>query len=315
MPRPPAKRRTYKELTFQQLRSFSETARLGSLAAAAHAIGLTHPTVREQVLALQAEFRVKLIEPHGRGCHLTPEGRMLAEMVAPIITSTASLRKRFEVARGAAEERLVVAGTPRIFQEDLPAAVDALLKLRPRVRLAFLELRDGQIAQAVEAGAADFGLTTQRIADPVAPGVEQEPGYELETLLVTSKKHPLAKKRSVDPSDLRRYSLISSLHTFSDEPEITEVLDRSRVFDGPAPHVEPVLAATIRTYVERNHGIALLYGRLPRGRTTTLHERSMSRYFGRVPVRFFIRVGTANEELARTFAGIIKKCNPSKSRS
>lgn len=315
MPRLPAKRRTYKELTFQQLRSFSETARLGSLAAAAEAIGLTHPTVREQVLALQTEFRVKLIEPHGRGCHLTAEGRLLAELVAPIITSTSALRNRFEVARGAAEARLVVAGTPRIFQEDLPPAVEALLKLRPRVRLTFLELRDGQISQAVESGAADFGITTQRISDPPPPGLRFEPGYELDTLLVTSKKHPLARKRTVDPSDLRRYPLISSQHTFSDEPEITAMLDQSRVFDGPAPHVEPVLAATVRTYVERNLGVALLYGLLPRQRKSNLHERSMSRYFGRILVRFVFRVGTASEELAKLLAAEIKKCNQSHGRS
>lgn len=314
MPRLPAKRRTYKELTFQQLRSFSETARLGSLAAAAQSIGLTHPTVREQVLALQSEFRVKLIEPHGRGCHLTAEGRLLAELVAPIITSTTALRNRFEVARGAAEARLVVAGTPRIFQEDLPAPIEALLKLRPRTRLTFLELRDGEVTDAVETGAADFGVTTQRIPDPSPPGLRFEPGYELDTLLVTSKQHPLARKRTVVPADLRRYPLISSLHTFSDEPEITAMLDRSRVFDGPTPHVEPVLAATVRTYVERNMGIGLLYGRLPARPKQSLHERSMSRYFGRILVRFAFRIGAANEDLAQTFAGVIRKCNQSHGR-
>ena len=59
----------------------------------------------QRLLALQSEFGVKLIEPHGRGCRLTDEGRLLAEIVAPIITSTSALRKRFEVARGAAEAR------------------------------------------------------------------------------------------------------------------------------------------------------------------------------------------------------------------
>lgn len=315
MARLPAKRRTYKELTFQQLRSFSETARLGSLAAAASSIGLTHPTVREQVLALQAELHVKLVEPHGRGCNLTPEGRILAEMIAPIITSTSALRQRFEQARGAAVARLVVAGTPRIFQEDLPPAVEAFTRKNPRVRLTFLELRDGQIVEAVETGAADFGVTTQRIVEPAPPGLRFEPGYELDSLLVTSKKHPLARKRSIEPADLRRYPLISSQHTFSDEPEITAVLDRTRVFDGPAPVVEPVLAATVRTYVERNFGIALLYGRLSRRSNPALHERSMSRHFGRILVRFVFRSGNANEELARSLADAIRRSNQASGRT
>jgi hypothetical protein len=62
MPRPPANSRAYKDLTFQQLRSFCETARLGSMSAAAKEIGLTHPAVREQVLTLERDFGVSLIE-------------------------------------------------------------------------------------------------------------------------------------------------------------------------------------------------------------------------------------------------------------
>jgi len=315
MPRPPAKRRLYKELTFQQLRSFSETARLGSLAAAAKAIGLTHPTVREQVLALQSEFRVKLVEPHGRGCRLTPEGRMLAELIAPIINSTSALRQRFEQIRAAAVTRLVIASTPRIFQEDLPQPIEVFLKAQPRVQLTFLELRDGQVAEAIEGGKADFGITTQSAAHPSPPGLRFEPGYELDTLLVTAKNHPLARKRSVEPADLRRYPMISSQHTFSDEPEITAMLDRTRIFEGPAPLVEPVLAATVRTYVERNFGIALLYGQPSRRPQATLHERSMSRHFGRISVRFVLRSGTANELLVQAFADVIRRCHSSGGRT
>ena len=62
MPHPRAKARSYKEITLQQLRSFGETARLGSLAAAAKSLGLTHPTVREQVLSLERDFQVTLAE-------------------------------------------------------------------------------------------------------------------------------------------------------------------------------------------------------------------------------------------------------------
>ena len=92
------------------------------------------------------------------------------------------------------------------------------------------------------------------------------------------------------------------------------MLDQSRVFDGPKPHVEPFLAATVRAYVERNLGIALLYGQSPGRRPSTLHERSMSHYFGRVLVRFVCRPGSANEALAKAFSNIIKKCNRSRSR-
>jgi DNA-binding transcriptional LysR family regulator len=314
MPRPPAKSRTYKELTFQQLRSFCETARLGSLAAAAKQIGLTHPTVREQVLALQRDFGIQLIEPHRRGCQLTEEGRVLAELAIPIITAASALKHRFDLARASTEIRLTVAGPPRVIQEDLPAATTALLKSHPRVRVAFLELHDDLVIQAVESGAADLGLTSESMPDRPPPGLSIEPGYELETLLVTPKDHPLAHKRRVSPADLRRYPLITSRHSLSDQPALAAILDRNRVFDGPLPRVEPFLASTVRTYVQLNFGIALIYGLPPRRRSRLFHERSMSEYFGRGLVRFVVRRGTPHEELAHTFTELIRKYNQPPSR-
>ncbi|QDU29753.1 HTH-type transcriptional regulator CysB [Anatilimnocola aggregata] len=309
MPRQAAKSPAYKELTLQQLRSFCETARLGSLAAAAKTLGLTHPTVREQVLALQRDFGVQLIEPHRRGCRLTAEGQLLAEFAMPIITATNGLRKRFELAQSTAEVRLTIAGPPRVIQEDLPDAILALLKSAPQVRVAFLELHDDLVIQAVESGAADLGLTSEGVPGRPPPGLSIEPAYELETLLVTPKGHPLAKKRSVRPADLRHYPLVSSRHSLSDQPALAANLDRNRVFDGPAPRVEPFLAATVRTYVKLNLGIALIYGLPPRRRNAFFHERSMSEYFGRGLVRFVLRKGSAHEEWARMLMGLIRTCN------
>lgn len=305
MPRPPAKSRPYKELTLQQLRSFSATARLGSLAAAAKALGLTHPTVREQVLALERDIDARLVEPHGRGCRLTAEGRLLAELVAPLVAGVAALKEQFEQARTRAEVRLVVAGPPRVLQEDIAWATHSFLRDHPHVRLAFLELRDDQVAQAVETGAAEFGLTTKRAADPAVPGLAFEPAYELETLLLAPKQHPLARRRQVRPADLRRYPLLTSRYTLSDQPELAAILERSGMFDGPTPAVEPFLAGTVRRYVELGLGIALVYGTLTSERRSALHERSMSRYFGRGQVRFVFRRGSVNELLARSLAAAI----------
>ena len=56
-----SKSRRYKDTTFQQLRSFYETARLGSLSAAADQLDLSHPTVWAQVHALERDLGEALI--------------------------------------------------------------------------------------------------------------------------------------------------------------------------------------------------------------------------------------------------------------
>jgi DNA-binding transcriptional LysR family regulator len=124
-----AKSRAYKDTTAQQLRSFHETARLGSFTAAATALGLANPTVWQQVRALERDLAVRLLEPVGRGCRLTEDGKLLAELVGPLVSSITTLKRRFHEARGRQTTRLVVATTPRIFAEDLP---DAVLEFRRR---------------------------------------------------------------------------------------------------------------------------------------------------------------------------------------
>lgn len=101
---PPA----YKEVTLRQFRSFCETARLGSLTAAARTLRLAHPTVWKQVHALEEHFGVRLVEPHVRGCRLTDEGRVLAELAGPLVNARDSFRdpainarlEHFDVFRG-----------------------------------------------------------------------------------------------------------------------------------------------------------------------------------------------------------------------
>ena len=64
-------RHRFKEVSLQQLRSFCETARLGSLAAAANSLGLAQPTVWEQVHALERVLATKLLQRQARGSCLT----------------------------------------------------------------------------------------------------------------------------------------------------------------------------------------------------------------------------------------------------
>jgi len=84
-------------MTFTQLRSFSEVARLGSVTAAAHALGVTEPAVSAAVGALRRELGDALFVRAGGGINLTPGGRRLASAAQEILmlaeTARADLQK------------------------------------------------------------------------------------------------------------------------------------------------------------------------------------------------------------------------------
>src|SRR6187397_3006877 len=66
-------------LLSQQLRSFLQVAELGSVSAAAKALGLTQPAVTKQIRALEAALECGLLERAGRGIRLTSAGGLLAD--------------------------------------------------------------------------------------------------------------------------------------------------------------------------------------------------------------------------------------------
>jgi DNA-binding transcriptional LysR family regulator len=305
------KKRAYKEITLQQLRSFYETARLGSLTAAAAFLDLAHPTVWQQVHALERQFGHKLIEPFRRGCRLTPAGRLLADMAGPAVLSIGSLKNQFLETLGQTETELIVAATPRAMVEELPGWALEFGRRFPRVQVSLKEMRDELITGALESGEVDLGLTPVRSPDPnrpwlLSPWVTFEPFYELDNILITPKDHPLARRRRVQPRDLRGFPLVNGPTAFLD-PTIRSMLDKLVVRVAQSRYrVEAFFAATIRRYVELGFGIGLIGGLPGQQPNPNLHERVMSRYFGRSTIYLGRRKGAPESEAARAFVQTVK---------
>jgi DNA-binding transcriptional LysR family regulator len=299
----------YKETRLQQLRSFCETARLGSLAAAAQSLGLSQPTVWKQVHALERDFGAKLVEPHGRGCRLTDDGRLLAELAAPWVAGIDALRRAFEEGRSQREVWLTIAGTHRVLAEDLPRSLAAFQREHAHVHLRLHALRNTEITPAVEAGEADLGFTGAAPPKPASAWLMFEPAYQPELLLVTPKDHPLARRRRVTPRDLVGYSLVNARGTLLD-PEITAALDKLGLFEAKGRRLETTQAHLIRRYVEMGFGIGLVAGFPARERSNLLHERSMSRYFGRPTVSMVWKRGLPEQGIVRRLIQTIQQSVP-----
>jgi DNA-binding transcriptional LysR family regulator len=311
VPRRAESAHAYKETTLQQLRSFFETARLGSLSAAAEALGLSHPTVWQQVHALERDLGERLIEPHGRGCRLTDAGRVLADLAAPVVLGAASLRSRFRAARAGQRPPLVVVGTPRVLAEDLPAAVRAFLDRRPDVRLTVRELSSREAEASVAAGEADLGVLPPSSADPSRPWesnpwLEWEPAYEIDVVLVTPPDHPLARRRRVTPDDLAGLPFANAPQAFS-EPGIQRLVGQLGAFEPHPCRIDAQFAATSREYVRRGFGVALVTRSPARPPDPDLHERDMSEFFGRAAACFVRRKGAPATAEADDFRAVVRE--------
>jgi DNA-binding transcriptional LysR family regulator len=310
MPPRTAKGRAYKDTTFQQLRSFYETARLGSLSAAAASLGMSQPTVSQQVHALERQLGDQLVEQFGRGSRLTQAGKLLVELISPAVLSISSLKQAYQQARGELRPQLVVAVSPRALVEDLPTCVLAFTRRHPRVRLILREYRREQIPTSVEAAEVDFGLTgTHSTQDEnpwaYSPWLECEPWYELNTILVTPKSHPLARKRTIRPHDLVGHPLVNSPEGVPDQ-FTRAMLDKLGVFREQNSCIQATLAAAIYRFVELGFGIGLTGRRPGNPVPAKVHVRDMSRHFGRQIVYLIRRRHEPLSEAALAFAETVR---------
>ena len=302
--------RVYKDTTFQQLRSFYEAARLGSLSAAAASLGLAQPTVSQQIHALERQFGEPLLEPFGRGSRLTEAGRLLADLAGPTVLNMTLLKRQYEEVRGRLEQRLIIAATPRTLVEDLLECLTVFTPRHPCVRVTLREFGRDQVPTVVQAGEVDMGFMGEwsgRKETPQAtyPWLEFEPWYQLDTMLFTPVDHPLARRRVVRPRDLLGYPLLNGPEGMPDLP-IKDQLTKLGIFRQPPACVEAALAASIIRLVALGFGIGLIGVAPGKAAPAGVHVRDMTRYFGRQNIYLVWRKHHPLSEAARAFAAIVK---------
>ncbi|MBA4190696.1 MAG: hypothetical protein C0467_22150 [Planctomycetaceae bacterium] len=295
----------YKELSLPQLRSFCETARLGSLSAAAASQGLAQPTVWKLVHSLEKLLAIKLFETDARGCRPTEAGQALYTLVSPWIANVDTIPTRLKELVASTEIRITVAGTPRLFAEDLVPCVADFVQSHPRVRFSFCEMETDQVAAAVADGRAQLGFT------PVVPSRKSssrlicQPWYKLDVLLILRTDHPLARRKRVRLRDLTPYPVLFPRANLNDFPDPAP-LAALRLDERGPQWVEARQASILRRCVWHGLGSLLLLGRPGEWLHPDLTERVMSDELGTATVYCIRRMGVDNNPAVAEFAESVR---------
>jgi LysR family transcriptional regulator, low CO2-responsive transcriptional regulator len=187
-------------VTFAQLRSFATVARLGSVSAAADALGVSEPAVSSAVAALRRDLDDSLFVRAGAGIRLTPGGERLAARAAEICGLEDRVRREVGEARGQ-RGLLRLAVSPTVAEFVSAPLLDAFTRRRPAL----------EVSQEV-ASAADFGaLLSDRRADVClgpapapSPALEVVPFLRYKLVVVAAAGHRLAGRRDVPLEALQR---------------------------------------------------------------------------------------------------------------
>ena len=169
-------------------------ARLGSVKAAAEALGVSEPAVSGAVAALRRDLGDELFVRAGGGIVLTPGGRELSAAGAELLGLADQARRRVREAKGEATLLRIVA-TPMVAEHVAARLLEAFTRRTPHV----------EVSLGVEEPEAFRDLLADRRADvvlgPLPPGepsgLESVSFLRYRVAVVASASHRLAGRRGL----------------------------------------------------------------------------------------------------------------------
>jgi LysR family transcriptional regulator, low CO2-responsive transcriptional regulator len=245
-------------MTLTQLNAFVLVARLGSVTAAANALGVSEPAVSQALSALRQHLGDQLVTRGPAGMTLTAGGSRLLSAASQIVVLGAEAHAAVRAAQGAPEQLRVVA-TSAIAE----FVVGPLMEAFTRRYAGSVEVSAG-VAATKEMGVlvanrlADVAISSSVTGDP-ALAVVTEPIFRYRLVVVTAKQPPLRGsvrqwRWLVDPSGTDPGSdtgqLLASLGIPEDRigvfPNQTAAWAAAADGAGVAPAVEHLVAHQLR---------------------------------------------------------------------
>lgn len=181
------------------LEAFVAIAEHGSFQRAAQALSLSQTALSHRLRKIEADLGAPLLTRSSREVSLTGAGQdLLADarrLLKELANSYAAVRARAQHRR----RRLSFACLPTIAHTVLPAILHRFAEETPEVALTLYDIPAHRIAELVQSGEAEFGITivSAQLPDLKVRALFDEP-YEL----LVPQGHPLAALKVVSRSDL-----------------------------------------------------------------------------------------------------------------
>ncbi|HYG76460.1 MAG TPA: LysR family transcriptional regulator, partial [Planctomycetota bacterium] len=153
-----SERQYFKELRLQQFRALIGLGRHGTFTAAAEALGLSRTSVWQQIRSLENQFNSELVVLHGNQHVLTPEGRVLIELITPVVEGFDDVKNEFHERLGKLKRRLVVATTASLLMNELRDPIAQFRKQHPEVSISLVDRFSSAALTLLLRGEADVAV-------------------------------------------------------------------------------------------------------------------------------------------------------------
>lgn len=192
-----------RSLRLRHLEVFVAVAVSGSMQRATDVVHLTQPAISKIVSELERTFGVRLIERSGRGIRLTASGTALAQRARAMLNDLSAASEEMTAIERGIIGKVRVGALPVAEAVIIPAT---LLRLRSSAPSLSIQIEEGTRAVLMNAlRRGEIDCVIGRLDKAEDRGFQVETLMALPVTVVASRKHRLARKRSVSWRELASY--------------------------------------------------------------------------------------------------------------
>ena len=177
-------------MTLTQLEAFVLVARLGSVKAAAQALGVSEPAVSGALAALRKHLGDPLITSSSHGMALSGGGQRLVGIASQMINLAAEAEAAIRQAQGA-PERLRVAASSTVAEFVAPPLLEAFTSRNPNVEATVGVSSSSEMAALLHERLADVCLGP-KLGGEQALGIQADPIMRYRLIVVAGPGHRMA---------------------------------------------------------------------------------------------------------------------------
>jgi DNA-binding transcriptional LysR family regulator len=245
----------YKQTRYKLLRTFCVVAQKENITHAAEQLHISQPTVSLQIQALEREMGEKLLERRGPSIRLTPEGKILYQLVQPIAAGIDGLRETFAANLGKMEKgELNIAAGQSTSLYILPEYLRRFNELYPGIRINLHSVTGQSGMKMLLEDQVDLAIgPLLQIPDSII----YRPFAWFGSILITPENHPLTElEEELTLEDISPYGLILPPRNMSTWRMVDTVFRQKEV-----PYTVSMEAGgweIVKRYVELGLGVSIV---------------------------------------------------------
>ena len=200
-------------MEFHQLRYFCAVAKAANFTRAAERLGISQPSLSQQIGRLEQKLGTPLFVRLGRTVRLTPSGQALLPRAIEILKEVSETESALATLQEGTRGVLRVGVIPTIMPYLIAPHIHDFCRRFPDLEIQLSERITGRLIEDVQAGQLDLALLSLPISNPdlICSELFREPLF-----LAVGESHPMAKKKIVGLKDLssERLLLLREGHCF-----------------------------------------------------------------------------------------------------